>query len=199
MTRVLNYAKAETMAPTLKKFLTGRGDILFDARSNQLIIRDIPAVIPNIDNLLRQLDRKSQQVEIEARVVAATRAFAQDILTCRTRLRRHDHPVAARYHQRFDPAVWRRRVGTTSPGIPASPVTIGTGGATGNGVSTGIPLSINLGASAPTSGFGFTHRSPNFAVDFFITAAESKGVGKLLSKPRVVTQNITKRPRSSKV
>ena len=55
--------------------------------------------------------------------------------------------------------------------------------------STGIPLSINLGASAPTSGFGFTHRSPNFAVDFFITAAESKGVGKLLSKPRIVTQN----------
>jgi type IV pilus assembly protein PilQ len=41
----------------------------------------------------------------------------------------------------------------------------------------------------PTSGFGFSHRSPNFAVDFFITAAEAKGVGKLLSKPRIVTQN----------
>jgi type IV pilus assembly protein PilQ len=33
------------------------------------------------------------------------------------------------------------------------------------------------------------HRSPNFALDFFITAAEAKGVGKLLSRPRVVTQN----------
>ena len=41
----------------------------------------------------------------------------------------------------------------------------------------------------PTSGFGFSHRSPNFAIDFFITAAEAKGVGKLLSKPTVVTQN----------
>ena len=41
----------------------------------------------------------------------------------------------------------------------------------------------------PTSGLGFSHRSPNFAVDFFITAAEARGVGKLLSKPRVVTQN----------
>jgi type IV pilus assembly protein PilQ len=41
----------------------------------------------------------------------------------------------------------------------------------------------------PTSGFGFSQRSPNFAVDFFITASEAKGVGKLLSKPRVVTQN----------
>src|SRR5262249_27730368 len=54
---------------------------------------------------------------------------------------------------------------------------------------TNLPLAVNLGAGVPTSGLGFIHRSPNFALDFFITAAESKGVGKLLSKPRVVTQN----------
>jgi len=52
-----------------------------------------------------------------------------------------------------------------------------------------MPLSVNLPASGPTSGLLLAHRSPNFAVDFFITAAEAKGVGKLLSKPRVVTQN----------
>ncbi len=69
------------MKDTLKKFLSARGDILSDDRSNQLIIRDIPSVIPTIDNLIRQLDRKSQQVEIEARVVSASRSFAQDIGT----------------------------------------------------------------------------------------------------------------------
>jgi len=52
-----------------------------------------------------------------------------------------------------------------------------------------MPLNINLGAGVPTSGLFLGHRSPNFAVDFFISAAESKGVGKLLSKPRIVTQN----------
>jgi len=78
---------------------------------------------------------------------------------------------------------------TTGTGIPASPVTIGNSETTGNGATSGIPLNLNLGAAAPTSGFGFTTRSPNFALDFFITAAESKGVGKLLSKPRIVTQN----------
>src|SRR5438094_5262676 len=81
VTRVLSYAKAASMAPTLKKFLSSRGDILFDDRSNQLIIRDIPSVIPVLDNLIRQLDRKSQQVEIEARVVSASRSFALDIGT----------------------------------------------------------------------------------------------------------------------
>src|SRR5258706_4533222 len=69
------------MKDTLKKFLSARGDILSDDRSNQLIIRDIPSVIPILDNLLHQLDRKSQQVEIEARVVSASRSFAQDIGT----------------------------------------------------------------------------------------------------------------------
>jgi type IV pilus assembly protein PilQ len=55
--------------------------------------------------------------------------------------------------------------------------------------TTSLPFNVNLGAGTPTSGLFLGHRSPNFAVDFFITAAESKGVGKLLSKPRVVTQN----------
>ncbi|MGC1614879.1 MAG: AMIN domain-containing protein, partial [Candidatus Acidiferrum sp.] len=80
-TRVLSYAKASTLAGTLKKFLSTRGDIIADDRSNQLIIRDIPSVFPTIDNLIRQLDRKSQQVEIEARVISASRSFAQDIGT----------------------------------------------------------------------------------------------------------------------
>src|SRR6202045_4916138 len=79
VTRVLSYGKADKMKDTLKKFLSQRGDILSDDRSNQLIIRDIPSVIPIVDNLIRQLDRKAQQVEIEARVVSATRSFAQDI------------------------------------------------------------------------------------------------------------------------
>src|SRR6266404_3993979 len=81
VTRVLSYSKAATLKETLKKFLSSRGDILSDDRSNQLIIRDIPSVIPTIDNLIRQLDRKSQQVEIEARVVSASRSFARDIGT----------------------------------------------------------------------------------------------------------------------
>ena len=185
VTRVLLYAKAEQLTPTLKKFLTTRGDVLFDARSNQIIIRDIPSIIPNIDNLIRQLDRKSQQVEIEARVVAASRSFAQDI---GTELGFAGSTTGGRSLFSGSPAVGGSGV-TTGTGIPASPVTVSGGSTTGNGATTGIPLNTNLGAGVPTSGFGFSQRSPNFAVDFFITAAEAKGVGKLLSKPRIVTQN----------
>ena len=38
-------------------------------------------MIPGVDRLITQLDRKTQEVEIEARVVAATRSFARDIGT----------------------------------------------------------------------------------------------------------------------
>lgn len=183
VTRVLSYAKAASMKDTLKKFLSARGDILSDDRSNQLIIRDIPSVIPTIDNLIRQLDRKSQQVEIEARVVQASRSFSQDI-----------------------GVQWGFAGTTTSgrtifggvPDVGVSPVQTGTGlpqppliatSTTGGSSNPGLPFNVNLGAGAPTSGFFFGHRSPNFAVDLYITAAEAKGVGKLLSKPKVITQN----------
>src|SRR5713226_3628556 len=80
-TRVLSYAKASALRDTLKRFLSSRGDILADDRSNTLIIRDIPSVFPDIDALIKQLDRKSQQVEIEARVVSASRTFSREIGT----------------------------------------------------------------------------------------------------------------------
>ena len=158
----------------------------FRYRSNQLIIRDIPSVIPTIDNLIHQLDRKSQQVEIEARVVSATRAFAQDI---GTELGFAGTTTGGRSLFSGSPAVGGSGV-TTGPGIPVfARDDFRTGKPPATASTAGIPLSVNLGAGVPTSGFGFSHRSPNFAVDFFITAAESKGVGKLLSKPRIVTQN----------
>jgi len=183
VTRVLSYSKASTMVGTLKKFLSPRGDIFADERSNQLIIRDIPSVIPTIDNLIHQLDRKSQQVEIEARVVAASRSFAQDI---GTELGFAGSTTGGRslfYGGQGGSS------GVTTSGIPTGPVVTNSGGTSTSTVTTGLPLAVNLGAGVPTSGLGFSHRSPNFAIDFFITAAEAKGVGKLLSKPRVVTQN----------
>src|SRR5713226_3482216 len=174
VTRVLSYAKAASMAPTLKKFLSSRGDVLFDDRSNQLIIRDIPSIIPILDNLIHSLDRKAQQVEIEARVVSASRSFALDI---GTQLGFAGRTTNGRSVMGGDSTVGTSTVTSTPPPFLTS------------GSSSSLPLNTNFGAGAPTSGLFLGHRSPNFAVDFFITAAEAKGVGKLLSKPKVITQN----------
>lgn len=178
-TRVLSYAKASDMVTTLKKFLSSRGDILADPRSNTLIVRDIPSTFPVLDNLLRQLDHKSQQVEIEARVVAANRSFSREIGT----------------QFAFALGSGNSTFGG-GPGVGQSPITHngivpplyeGTKGT--NPPSGAMPLITNLGVGSPTSGFSYVFQSTNFALDYLITAAEERGVGKLLSKPKVITQN----------
>jgi type IV pilus assembly protein PilQ len=57
--------------------------------------------------------------------------------------------------------------------------------------STGgqIPLSTNLGATAPNSGFTFSTQGHNYAIDFVLSMMENRGVGKILSEPKGITQN----------
>jgi type IV pilus assembly protein PilQ len=184
-TRVLSYAKASDMVVTLKKFLSARGDILADPRSNSLIIRDVPSTLPVMDNLLRQLDRKSQQVEIEARVVAANRSFSREIGT--------QFGIALGNASRTNVVGGVSGVGTSPivrnfPPLPVPPILVSS---TPSPTSGSIPLNTNMPTSVPTSGISYAYSDPtgNFALDLVITAAEEKGVGKLLSKPKVITQN----------
>jgi type IV pilus assembly protein PilQ len=182
-TRRLNYSKAQDLVATLKKFLSSRGDILADTRSNTLIIRDIPSVLPVLDNLLRQLDQKSLQVEIEARVVAANRSFTRDIGT------QFAAAVSAGGGQSVlggATTVGTSPIVRNSP-TPLPPIIAGTGGSTAT--SGSMPLITNLGAASPTSALSYAFSSSNFALDFIISAAEERGIGKLISKPKVITQN----------
>jgi type IV pilus assembly protein PilQ len=179
-TRVLSYAKAEDLVPTMKKFLSSRGDILADSRSNTLIIRDVPQVLPVLDNLLRQLDRKSQQVEIEARVVAANRSFSREIGTQLALALASGHSVVG----------GASAVGTSPiTHTPAPPLFTGTSTGGVAPPSGSMPLLTNLGAATPTSGLSYIFQNGQFALDEIITAAEERGVGKLISKPKVITQN----------
>ena len=192
VTRVLSYAQANTiLTTTLKRFLTARGDIYPDARSNTLIIRDIPESIPKIDLLIRQLDKKSQQVEIDARVVQASRSFARELGT----------QLAYSFGAGNNVFGGNQAVGTSPisrlflPGSSTSPALIAgtppTPPATGLATPTSVamPLATNLGATAATSGLTYLFTSPNFALDFMLSAMESRGVGKILSEPKGITQN----------
>jgi type IV pilus assembly protein PilQ len=175
VTRVLSYAKAATMATTLKRFLSPRGDILADDRSNSLIIRDVPAVLPQIDDLIRQLDRKSQQVEIEARVVEASRAFARDL--------------GSQLGLGIGYGANNSNVIGGASGTASTITHTGTLPITASGTTSQLPLLTNFPAVAPTAGLVFARTAANYALDYAITAMENKGVGKLLSEPEGVTQN----------
>jgi type IV pilus assembly protein PilQ len=180
ITRFLSYSHSKDIVPTLKKFLSQRGDIVADERTNALIISDIPAVLPQLDRLIAQMDRKTQEVEIEARVVAATRSFARDIGT----------QLGFGWGNGPSALGGAQSVGTTpttiSNGFVPNPLYILSPGSQGG---SQIPLFSNLGVTSPTSGFQFVNATNNMRIDFLLTMAESRGLLKILSRPRVVTQN----------
>jgi type IV pilus secretin PilQ/predicted competence protein len=178
ITRFLSYAHAKDVLLPVKKFLSQRGDIVADERTNSIIVSDIPAVLPQIDRIIQQLDRKTQEVEIEARVVAATRSFARDI-GVQLGLGWGNGTTALGGSQAVgaSPIIVGPQVGN-----PLYPV-IGTPGA------TQVPLFSNLGATGPTSGLQFINATNNMRIDLILTMAESRGLLKILSRPRIVTQN----------
>jgi type IV pilus assembly protein PilQ len=60
-------------------FLSSRGSLSFDRRTNTLLIIDIPQRVEEIKRLVTMLDKPVDQVVIEARIVIATESFARDI------------------------------------------------------------------------------------------------------------------------
>jgi type IV pilus assembly protein PilQ len=179
ITRFLSYAHAKDVMITVKKFLSQRGDVVADERTNAIIVNDIPKVIPIVDRLLTQLDRKTQEVEIEARVVAATRQFARDIGTQLGFGWGDGHSaIGGNATAGLSPTT----VGSLTPGYITVPSTGSTPGST-------IPLFSNLGSTSPTSGLTFLNASNTVRIDAVLSMAESRGLLKVLSRPRVVTQN----------
>jgi type IV pilus assembly protein PilQ len=181
VTRFLSYAHSKDVIPTVKKFLSQRGDVVADERTNAVIISDIPAVMPNVDRLLTQLDRKTQEVEIEARVVAATRSFGREIGT----------QLGFGWGNASTAVGGVPAVGITPTSVfglsPNYPI-VGTTAPTPT-TGTQIPLFSNLGLAGPTSGFTFLNASNAVRIDAMLSMAESRGLLKILSRPRVVTQN----------
>ncbi|HTA25920.1 MAG TPA: type IV pilus secretin PilQ [Terriglobales bacterium] len=180
-TRFLSYAHAKDLVITCKKFISSRGDVIADERTNAVIVTDVPSVVPAIDKLLTQLDRKTQQVEIEARVVAATRSFARDLGT----------QLGFGWGNSTTGIGGASAVGTTPTatfGItPLYPIIGSSTPTSTTGVQ--IPLFSNLGSTSPTSGINITSATANVRLDAVLTMAESRGLVKILSRPRVVTQN----------
>jgi type IV pilus assembly protein PilQ len=191
VTHFLSYAHATEVMPIVKKFLSARGDVIADPRTNALIMNDIPSTIPEIQRLLGQLDRKTQEVEIEARVVSATRNFARDI-GVQLGFGWGNGPSAVGGvgavgtspnqvgYIAPPPYFTTPAVAPSAPAIPPAVQTV-TGAA--------IPLFSNLGAVGATSGLNFVNVGSSYRIDALLTMAESKGLLKILSRPRIVTQN----------
>ncbi len=75
----LSYAKAADIVPTLQSVMSKRGAIVVDARTNTLIIREIPTFLPAVLQLIDNLDTATPQVVIESRIVETTKSLGRSL------------------------------------------------------------------------------------------------------------------------
>jgi len=180
LTKTLSYARAEEMQGLLtKSALSSRGIVQVDPRTNTLIITDLGDRLQIASDLIATLDRAQPQVEIEARIVNTNKNYARAL------------GVQWGFLGRVDPAL-----GNTTPLAFPNNGSLGgrAGGTQGVGTNAAgiVPSAVNLPASGPiTSAVGLSLGSINgaFNLDIALTALESSGNARILSTPRVTTQN----------
>jgi type IV pilus secretin PilQ/predicted competence protein len=173
VTKALSYAKAKDLAVLVKDILSSRGTIQVDERTNTVIVTDLADRLQRASALMATLDSPQPQVEIEARIIQTSREFARQI------------------------GVRWGASGTVSPALGnTTPLTFpNQGSISGRQLGTqgpdGVPTAVNQSVTNPSSAIGLALGSINGAVnlDVELSALERTGKGKIMSTPRVSTQN----------
>jgi type IV pilus assembly protein PilQ len=159
-TRALSYARAKDLAPIVKRVMSKRGDVAMDDRTNTLIISDISAKREPINRLIDSLDEQNPQVSIEARIVETDRQFERDL------------GITWGLNAKLDPSLGTQ----TGLQFPHT---------------ADISYDVNLPApaTASTLGVNFGNVLNSFSLNAQLDAFELSGDVKILSAPKVVTQN----------
>ncbi|OOG22722.1 pilus assembly protein PilQ [Thioalkalivibrio denitrificans] len=176
----VNYARAEEVAAIIRSeratFMSDRGSLTVDNRTNTLLVQDTEAKLNDVRRLVDRLDVPVQQVLIETRIVIASDDFARDL--------------GARFG-----VSGRGRDGRTTTGVAgnltASDAIVGT--------TTPFPagrpalanrLNVSLPASPANRGqFALSILRPDVLLDLEISALQVEGRGEIISSPRVITAN----------
>ena len=209
----LNYTKAEEVAKSLtgqnagqggggssgggsqnaSRILTSRGSVIYETRTNQLFVSDIPSKLEEIQLLIGKIDIAVRQVLIEARIVEADDKFGRSL---GVKLGSQD----------------LRGVQGGIPGYNVGSSNYVTLGGNYNGVGyqtqQGVPANysnsqfVNLPANVSSDSFGGANAA-SFALSLFsatanrflnleLSALEADGKGKIVSSPRVITADQVK-------
>jgi type IV pilus assembly protein PilQ len=163
-------ASGEGLLPIIKRRLSRRGSIEIDGRSNSLIVTDVRQNIDAIRQLVAILDQPEPQVEIESRIVVATRTFSRDIGVQIAGL-----VVGPRGSGGYGGTL----PGNTPPSgldVPSNLPNIGPN----NSLFSSIPNTV-IGLT--TGLFGTA------TINMLISAGEEKGQAKVIATPRVTTLN----------
>ncbi|MBA2238716.1 MAG: type IV pilus secretin PilQ family protein [Lysobacter sp.] len=163
-------------------FLSPRGRIVADERTNTLMISDIPKKIQQMKELIRVIDRPVDQVLIEARVVIATESFSREL---GARFGISGNKDNAFFNSSIQNNITTQNSFATAanqnsavpPPNPPAMATLTRG------------LMSNLGVTNPAGSVALSILNAGYALDVELSAMQEEGRGEVISNPRIVTSN----------
>ncbi|MFN7409398.1 MAG: type IV pilus secretin PilQ [Pseudomonadota bacterium] len=188
----LNYTRAEEVAKGIAgqtlvggggggnqagRILSARGSVLFESRTNQLFVTDVPSKLEEIQQLIAKIDIPVRQVLIEARIVEADDSFGRNlgVKLGATDLRGTPTRSGISIGGTYD------AIGVQTGQIPA-PVDFQP-----NSQFVSLPAAGISGASAATFALSLFGASANRFLNLELSALEAEGRGNIVSSPRVIT------------
>jgi type IV pilus assembly protein PilQ len=201
----LNYQKAEAFRTVFginadgspkedggdgnrSRILSKRGSAVIDPRTNQLFITDIASKLEDLRKLIQKTDIASKQVLIEARLVEANDGFSRNLgakigfADLRT-LRGGDSGYAYRGNERV-------AIGGNLVGIgQVTGQTPDKGDGYTNTTMLNLPAANIAGNPAASLAASLFSAASNRFLNLELSALEADGKGKIISSPRVVTED----------
>ncbi len=178
-TFTLSYSRASEVEGLLRSKMSERGEMIVDERTNTLIITEVRDRMEVLERLINVFDTATPQVSIEARIVEATSTFIRN-LGVQWGFRGINDP----FYGNQTSLQFPNKTLVDGALIPQGIVTKGVGGPLGG-------YGINLPAPAFTTAVGLSMANvlDTFRIDMALTALETSGEGRIISAPKVTTQN----------
>lgn len=160
----INYSTVESVESFISKakVLSPRGSISSDARTRSLIVKDIASNLSEVRKLIDTLDKPTQQVIIEARIVEADTDNSRDL-----------------------GIEWGAK--WTSPDSRFGATGSAPGSIAGSHGSTVPVVSLAAGAVAGAVTLGYLNPNQTIGLDLRLSAFENAGLVKLISSPHIMT------------
>ncbi len=185
-------------------FLSSRGSVSFDTRTNTLLVVDTAKKIEEVKNLLATVDRPVDQVLIEARIVVASENFARELgarfgitnptdedggtsvisgnleansgtINSIASANNTNNNLINQYNFALAQALAAGAAPPPPPNLVAPTYTQG--------------LITNLAVQSPAGSIAYSILTGGHMLDLELSALEEEGRGSVLANPRVITSN----------
>lgn len=183
----ISYATAQELAGRGKELLSPRGSITVDERTNMLIVRDVTGNVSRIEELVRLLDTQTPEVLIEARIVEATSNYLREVGIQwggdTTFSEATGNPTGLAFPSRLS------AVGGASDGnTPTAGLSPFSNAVANPNFAVNLPAAVGTGQGGAL-GLAFGSIDNNFNLNLRLSAAETSGLVRIVSSPRVLTLN----------